>query len=1120
MEDSKISLLPQASTIDGTKDLLVIVNENETRKITVNALFAEASALKGSLRLQGDWNATTNSPDILSISTIETGFAWRVSVEGNTNIGGITDWSLGDLAVKTDSGWIKIGSKDIGAVWGNITGNITDQNDLKSTFDSKLNKNTDIIGATKTKITYDEKGLVTFGADATTNDIPEGNNNLYYTDARVIAIGDDRYDTKGQLDSLHNLGLLQGNIEDLGKTWVKVDVDSAHASEFQAVYHVCSLGNGTILAGSYGGLDYGIKVFRSKDYGKTFPETFNVDSAPEHTTFQLLSLGDGIALCAAGYQDGCGNIYRSANYGETWTKIEVDVNIDSTFCFCDLGNGVVLCGTGGSDGEGLIWKSTNNGINWTAKTVDQNLTMIPSITYLGNDIVICASLNKLYKSVDAGNTWILLYSIESTDKINTTAYLGNGIIVFGTESGKLYRSVDNGLTWIVKSASTSIRFITYVGCGVTFYTSSGAAGAKQAKLFKSKNNGSTWDEIITPFSLQLDYAVRMCYVGNSLLLLGVGDATPGSAAVYRSCLIEPTITNSVTNATLNTEIVDRTAADTNLQQQINNISIPTFANGLTNNAGIVKLGGTLTEKTIIDGGSKDFYLGDTSKSLSNLHIDTVNLEFFVSGQTVPSVWINRDNFVLGRQDCTGPIVKTFAPRAYIFNNSANPIAQFNDNNKIILGIDSGADAMYRLDLTKNNVRLGKISDGTPFFEINNNAFLLNNGVLSYNGDLSANFNNYSLPHKKYVDDLINSISGQKGVANGVATLDSNGKVPSSQLPSFVDDVMEYSSLISFPTTGETSKIYIALDTNFIYRWSGSQYTEISSSIALGETSSTAYRGDRGKIAYDHSQLTGSNPHATTLEQVRAAGNSLAGDINDNQHKIVNIANPSNAQDAANKQWVETKQINSQFSIIGGGDLSANRTLQLVNDVVSPNNNSIYGANDTGARGWYNIPASIEAQFNLINGGLIQNYDDYLYLDNAQRSGNDGGLNSNAVIPFMIPVDCILVGAEFYIGYVAVGGTYVNGSVAVNFKVNVITQSGATSIATLSPSVTGTTNNIGNYGNFASNALGATVALSGLNVAFSAGQLIGLKFIHDTTTSAVIASSIKYVIAKLMFRPKI
>lgn len=123
------------------------------------------------------------------------------------------------------------------------------------------------------------------------------------------------------------------------------------------------------------------------------------------------------------------------------------------------------------------------------------------------------------------------------------------------------------------------------------------------------------------------------------------------------------------------------------------------------------------------------------------------------------------------------------------------------------------------------------------------------------------------------DDVGAIPASQKGAANGVAELDSNGKVPTDQLPSYVDDVLEYDDLQAFPETGEDGKIYIARDTNLTYRWSGSQYVEISPSLALGETSSTAYRGDRGKTAYDHSQITSGNPHGTTAAQVGAAPSS-------------------------------------------------------------------------------------------------------------------------------------------------------------------------------------------------------------------------------------------------------
>ena len=117
-------------------------------------------------------------------------------------------------------------------------------------------------------------------------------------------------------------------------------------------------------------------------------------------------------------------------------------------------------------------------------------------------------------------------------------------------------------------------------------------------------------------------------------------------------------------------------------------------------------------------------------------------------------------------------------------------------------------------------------------------------------------NNYDATAKGKVDSLGTASTKDAGVANGVAELDSAGKVPSSQLPSFVDDVIEVADHDHLPITGESGKIYVTLDTNKTYRWTGSGYAEISESLALGETSSTAYRGDRGKTAYDHSQDTG------------------------------------------------------------------------------------------------------------------------------------------------------------------------------------------------------------------------------------------------------------------------
>lgn len=101
-----------------------------------------------------------------------------------------------------------------------------------------------------------------------------------------------------------------------------------------------------------------------------------------------------------------------------------------------------------------------------------------------------------------------------------------------------------------------------------------------------------------------------------------------------------------------------------------------------------------------------------------------------------------------------------------------------------------------------------------------------------------------------ITNSLNAFISTKGQPSGLAELDSTGKVPAAQLPSYVDDVLEYSTKAQFPQTGETGKIYVSKDTNLTYRWTGTQYLEISQSLALGETPSTAYSGDKGKVNRD------------------------------------------------------------------------------------------------------------------------------------------------------------------------------------------------------------------------------------------------------------------------------
>ncbi len=230
------------------------------------------------------------------------------------------------------------------------------------------------------------------------------------------------------------------------------------------------------------------------------------------------------------------------------------------------------------------------------------------------------------------------------------------------------------------------------------------------------------------------------------------------------------------------------------------------------------------------------------------------------------------------------------------------------------GIESGAD-VNKIEVVKvNGTALSPDSSKAVNVSVPSKLSQLTNdmGFVSSHQDISGKENisnkltsfsasptDINYPSEKLVkNELDKKLNASlKGVANGVAELDSTGKVPSSQLPSFVDDVLEYEKLASFPTTGETGKIYVAKDTNKTYRWSGSTYVEINGSVALGETSSTAYRGDRGKIAYDHSQAAHapSNAARNVIVGVKINGTELSVDSN----RKVNI-DTSGKEDKSNK----------------------------------------------------------------------------------------------------------------------------------------------------------------------------------------------------------------------------
>jgi hypothetical protein len=174
MPDQKISELAAITTIDNAADVLPIVDTSATttKKVT-------PTQLKTSLALNNvDNTSDANKP--VSSATQTALDAKQATLVSGTNIKTVNNTSL------LGSGNISISSA---VAWGGVTGTLSNQTDLQTALDGKVDENSAITGATKTKITYDAKGLVTAGADATTADIASSTDKRYITDAQLVVVG-------------------------------------------------------------------------------------------------------------------------------------------------------------------------------------------------------------------------------------------------------------------------------------------------------------------------------------------------------------------------------------------------------------------------------------------------------------------------------------------------------------------------------------------------------------------------------------------------------------------------------------------------------------------------------------------------------------------------------------------------------------------------------------------------------------------------------------------------------------------------------------------------------------------------------------------------------------------
>ena len=292
----------------------------------------------------------------------------------------------------------------------------------------------------------------------------------------------------------------------------------------------------------------------------------------------------------------------------------------------------------------------------------------------------------------------------------------------------------------------------------------------------------------------------------------------------------------------------------------------TFGSSLTiSNAGITKIGsGTVN-------------IGSSSTPINNIYATTFTGS--LSGNATTATTATK----LGTADVGNNMTPVYladgVPTAmsYTIQKSVPANAVFTDTVYTLTTANDTALGGIKTGFTTTGKRYAvKVdSSGNAYVDVNwtdtNTTYTLESfGItvtaaeINYLSGLTSNVKTQLDTINKSLNGKINST--EKGAANGVATLDSNGHVLASQLPSSVDEIVEITDLSG---TGEAGKIYVNTTNNKTYRWSGSSFVEISASLALGETASTAYYGDKGKTAYDHSQVTSGNPHNVTYTDVGA-----------------------------------------------------------------------------------------------------------------------------------------------------------------------------------------------------------------------------------------------------------
>jgi photosystem II stability/assembly factor-like uncharacterized protein len=312
-----------------------------------------------------------------------------------------------------------------------------------------------------------------------------------------------------EMQSLSATGFIKNiNNFSIGLNWYTV----AQLDSGGFIYSLCDVGNGIVLAGT----GIGGHMYRSTDYGNTW--SVGTKPANESAFYSMINLGNGIIIAGTWL---LGHILRSTDYGQTWSDMGQKFTQTRIYSLCYLGNGIVLAGT---YANGKILRSTDYGLTWSDLGTQFTQTGIFSLCYLGNGIVLAGTSanGKILRSTDYGLTWSDLGSQFTQTAIYSLCYLGNGIVLAGSSAnGKILRSTDYGLTWSDLGqmfGATTINTIVYTTNNIII-----AGTSANGKILRSTDNGLSWNDLGTQANSAS--VTSLLYFPNGVMLAGLGNNT-------------------------------------------------------------------------------------------------------------------------------------------------------------------------------------------------------------------------------------------------------------------------------------------------------------------------------------------------------------------------------------------------------------------------------------------------------------------------------------------------------------------------------------------------------------------------------------------------------------------